>query len=127
MSRKRPRLTVEQILAWAEAHHARTGDWPGVACGPVCEAPGESWPALDKALHDGWRGLPGGDSLARLLVRRGCRTGLWAGPTAWTAAEDDLLRRLPPAEVARRTGRTLVAVFARRSRLRLPDGRRRYR
>ncbi len=26
--RQRPALTVEQILAWADAHHERTGEWP---------------------------------------------------------------------------------------------------
>jgi hypothetical protein len=44
---------------------------------------------------------------------------------AWTPQEDDLLRTLPAAEVVRRTGRTLVAVYVRRSLLGVPDGRRR--
>jgi hypothetical protein len=44
---------------------------------------------------------------------------------AWTPAEDRLLRRLPAAEVAKRTGRTLGAVYLRRHKLGLPDGRRR--
>jgi hypothetical protein len=44
---------------------------------------------------------------------------------AWTAAEDKLLRTLAAAEVARRTGRRLQAVYDRRHELRLPDGRRR--
>jgi hypothetical protein len=43
----------------------------------------------------------------------------------WTKAEDALLARLPVAEVARRTGRSLQAVYARRHDLGLPDGRRR--
>jgi hypothetical protein len=43
---------------------------------------------------------------------------------AWTAAEDELVRTLPAAEVARRTGRSLASVYARRRRLGLPDGRR---
>jgi hypothetical protein len=44
------------------------------------------------------------------------RLGTWppnAGPP-WSAEEDGLLRRLPPAEVAKRTGRTPGAVYARR-------------
>jgi hypothetical protein len=28
MGQRRIPLTVEQILAWADAHHARTGEWP---------------------------------------------------------------------------------------------------
>ncbi|MBI1348793.1 hypothetical protein GC163_21175 [bacterium] len=43
---------------------------------------------------------------------------------AWTAEEEQLLRTLPPAEVAERTGRTLIAVWSRRRKLGLPDGRR---
>jgi hypothetical protein len=40
---------------------------------------------------------------------------------AWSAAEDKLVRRLPPAEAARRTGRKLGAVYARHE-LRVPGG-----
>jgi hypothetical protein len=65
-----PPLTVAQILGWADAHHARAGEWPGVLSGPIPEAPGETWKAVNMALYRGFRGLPGGDSLARLLRRR---------------------------------------------------------
>jgi hypothetical protein len=44
---------------------------------------------------------------------------------SWSAAEDDLVRTLPPAEAARRMGRSLRVVYARRHELRVPDGRRR--
>jgi hypothetical protein len=44
---------------------------------------------------------------------------------AWTPQEDGLVRTLPPAKVARRTGRTLTAVYVPRSLLGVPDGRRR--
>jgi hypothetical protein len=119
---RRPPLTLEQILSWADAHFARTGAWPTVGTGPVSEAPGQSWRSLDYALRYGRRGLPGGDSLPRLLDRcRGARPGSWR---RWTEAEDGLLGALPAAEVAARTGRTLVAVWARRRRLGLSDGRR---
>jgi hypothetical protein len=37
---------------------------------------------------------------------------------AWSAADDALFARLPPAQVANRTGRTLQAVYQRRSLLR---------
>jgi hypothetical protein len=40
----------------------------------------------------------------------------------WTAAEDLLVRTLPPQEVARRTGRSLPAVYTRRGTLRGADG-----
>jgi hypothetical protein len=66
---RRPQLTVEQILAWADAHCARTGSWPNSRSGPVFGAPGENWGNINSALHDGFRGLPGGDSLARLLEK----------------------------------------------------------
>jgi hypothetical protein len=48
------------------------------------------------------------------------------GPLAarlWKAREDELVKTLSPAEAARRTGRSLRAVYARRLRLGLPDGR----
>jgi hypothetical protein len=65
----RPKLTRERILAWADAHKARTGFWPSARSGLVVEAPGENWKTLDSALTQGFRGLPGGDSLSRLLHR----------------------------------------------------------
>jgi hypothetical protein len=69
-----PPLTVEQILAWADAHHARTGRWPTERSGPIPEAPGETWMGIRSALSGGNRGLPDGSSLARLLSReRGVR------------------------------------------------------
>ena len=69
-----PPLTEEQVLAWADAHHARTGRWPVSGSGPIAEAPGETWGAVNQALYRGLRGLAGGSSLARLLAReRGVR------------------------------------------------------
>jgi hypothetical protein len=65
-----PDLTVAQILAWADDHFRRTGRWPKYQDGPIAVAPGETWNAVDTALFSGIRGLPGGDSLARLLSRR---------------------------------------------------------
>jgi hypothetical protein len=46
------------------------------------------------------------------------------GTVVWAPEEDALVRSLPAAEAARRTGRTLGAVWHRRRRLGLPDGRR---
>jgi hypothetical protein len=65
-----PPLSKRRILAWAEAHRQRTGDWPDRNSGPIPEAPGESWSAVNTALQDGLRGLPEGSSLARLLARK---------------------------------------------------------
>jgi len=67
-------LTEEQILAWADAHHARTGYWPHRDTGPVSGAAGETWLAIDATLRRGKRGLPGGSSLSRFLAQeRGVR------------------------------------------------------
>jgi hypothetical protein len=62
-----PALSDPQVLAWAKAHHRRTGDWPSGGSGPVTDAPGETWRGVDLALAQGFRGLPGGSSLSRLL------------------------------------------------------------
>ena len=53
--------------------------------------------------------------------RRGTRPP--AAGRAWTPEEDALIGSLPPNEVARRTGRSLVAVGTRRRKLALPNGR----
>jgi hypothetical protein len=68
---RRPSLTVALILSWADTQHARTGQWPTSRSGAIPEAPGETWMAVDKALSKGFRGLPGGQSLA-LLLRQEC-------------------------------------------------------
>jgi len=64
-----PPLKVSQVLAWAKAHHRRTGSWPMSDSGPVADAPGETWKSIDLSLRWGYRGLKGGISLARLLAR----------------------------------------------------------
>jgi hypothetical protein len=65
-----PPLTEEAILAWAQSHRDRTGAWPNENSGPVEGAPGEKWHRVDLFLRRGGRGLPGGESLPRLLARR---------------------------------------------------------
>jgi hypothetical protein len=67
--RSLPVLTVPQVLAWAKAHHGRTGTWPTDKSGAVAKAPGETWKGVDQALKWGYRGLTGGVSLAGLLAR----------------------------------------------------------
>jgi DNA-binding CsgD family transcriptional regulator len=59
-------LTIEQIIAWAEDHHQRTGKWPTQTSGPVLAAPGETWAAINQALRSGLRGLPR-SSLSKVL------------------------------------------------------------
>src|SRR5262249_53757270 len=61
-----PRLSQKKILAWADAHYQRSGSWPNVHSGPVQDAPGERWSAIDASLRQGHRGLRGGSSLFRL-------------------------------------------------------------
>jgi hypothetical protein len=71
---KPPPLSIAQVLAWADAHRSRTGWWPTVSSGPVHEAPTENWRAIVYALKKGFRGLPAGSSLPRLLRQaRGAR------------------------------------------------------
>jgi hypothetical protein len=65
-----PRLTLKKILGWADVHFQRTEKWPTIEAGPIADAEGETtWKAIQMALVQGLRGLKGGDSLARLLLR----------------------------------------------------------
>ena len=71
---KPPPLTVNQILAWADAHRISTGRWPTRRSGMVPGSSNERWINIESALNKGKRGLPSGSSLARLLARyRGTR------------------------------------------------------
>jgi hypothetical protein len=112
----RPRLTPELILAWADAHKARTGEWPKGRSGPVADAPGETWKGLDLALLRGSRGLPGGDTLIRLLRReRGLseRRGRGCPETAPARRQQAVFLRaagLTQQEIGRRLGVSYQAV-----------------
>lgn len=64
-----PRVTVDRILEWADQHLEAHGRWPSVHSGMVLGQSRESWMALDKALHVGTRGLPGGMSLSQALIK----------------------------------------------------------
>jgi hypothetical protein len=67
-------LSLEQILRWADAYHARIGTWPTRHAGPIAEVATETWARVNSALIQGLRGLPLGYSLARLLAEyRGVR------------------------------------------------------
>jgi hypothetical protein len=64
------RLTIRQILVWADAYRHRTGQWPTALSGNVASTVGESWRGVDNALKRGARGLRKSTSLARLLSER---------------------------------------------------------
>jgi hypothetical protein len=61
----------------------------------------------------------------RMSETRRERGILVPGTVVWTAKEDELLKTLPAEEVAKKTGRSLKAIYTRRPRLGMPDGRRR--
>ena len=66
-----PPLTEAQILAWADAHHARPARGPRGGVGPVADAPGETLMSVEGALRSGVCGLQGGSSLAIFLREHG--------------------------------------------------------
>jgi hypothetical protein len=65
-----PRLTKKLIRQWARSHKQQTGAWPTENSGRVLDDPNESWGAIDFALRNGGRGLPGGSSLPLMRPRR---------------------------------------------------------
>ena len=74
---KAPSFTIKQILRWADRHKRKTGEWPVAESGPIVGVRHEKWANVQAALSQGTRGLPGGDSLSRLLEReRGVRNRL---------------------------------------------------
>lgn len=64
-----PHFNEPRILEWADAAVDKEGSWPTLESGPIPESPGDTWYAVDKALRNGNRGLPGGSSLAQLLAK----------------------------------------------------------
>lgn len=80
-----PPLSKAQILAWAKAHHHRTGAWPNRQSGPIRGHPGERWEGVDNTLRHGRRCLPGGSTLAKLLAHHlGLRTRATVPPLSVT-------------------------------------------
>jgi hypothetical protein len=72
--RDRAALSVEKVLAWADAHRLRHHVWPTAVNGIVDDSPGNTWCGINSALIHGLRGLPPGRSLAELLAEeRGFR------------------------------------------------------
>jgi NUMOD3 motif len=81
-------------------------------------------PHVVQAVITAHRGKPLSEETRRKMSAAHKRRGtLVPGTRLWTAEEDELVWTLPRGEAARRTGRTLQAVTARRRRLGLPDGR----
>ena len=64
---QKKRLTIKEILTWADAHCERTGKWPRRISGHARGPRGKTWLDIDDALIKGGRGLPAGWSLAGLL------------------------------------------------------------
>jgi hypothetical protein len=67
-----PPLTDKSILIWADAYYRHHKRWPTERSGPISQAPGETWGAVNSALRKGHRGLPKGSTLARFLE---CKRG----------------------------------------------------
>jgi superfamily II DNA or RNA helicase len=68
-----PRLTIKQILRWADDHRRRARKWPTKHSGPIPNTH-ENWYAINGALQLGSRGLAGGVTLPQLLKKhRGVR------------------------------------------------------
>ncbi len=81
---------------------------------------------VGEAVRSAHLGVPQTEETRRRMSETHRRRGtLVPGTIPWTAEEDEQVRTLPVEEAARRTGRSFQAVYARRSRLQLPDGRRR--
>jgi hypothetical protein len=116
----KPTLTIAQILAWADAHHQETGKWPTQAAGWVRGARTEKWGSIDDALRLGYRGLPAGSSLARLLLEnRNVRYGHLLPPLtigqvlAWADAHRERTGAWPSqasGEIVDAPGETWLAV-----------------
>jgi hypothetical protein len=71
-----PPLSADQVLAWADAFHARTGGWPKQRHWreAIPGSGGETWGNVIQAIARGLRGFPGGGTLSDLLAeRRGVR------------------------------------------------------
>jgi hypothetical protein len=81
-------------------------------------------PHVVEAMRRGRTGKPHDEETRQKMSKSHRERGtLVPGTKTWTAQEDELVRTLRPKEAAQRTGRTLVAVWARRRELKLPDGR----
>lgn len=64
------RLTMQLVWKWARVHRRKTSAWPSLTSGLIPNSNGLTWRILDAALRGGYRGLPGGSSLAKLFGDR---------------------------------------------------------
>jgi hypothetical protein len=73
-------------------------------------------PGMMERLAELNRGKPLSEQTREKLSEAHKQRGTWppAAGRPWTPEEDELLRQLPAAEVAQRTGRSLAAVYCRR-------------
>src|SRR5206468_3093893 len=81
--------------------------------GPVAGRAGLTWGTVNSALWDGRRGLPGGDSLARLLRRCGRigeRRGKPPDRSRWARVLSLRARGFSQRQIAARLGVTIQAV-----------------
>ncbi len=75
-----PRLSISQILEWADAYHAENAQWPTRLSGEIPDTP-DTWLSIDSAIRRASRGLRGKSSLPRLLAnKRGVKPRLNARP-----------------------------------------------
>jgi hypothetical protein len=123
-SRLRSAYSHEPWAAEARAKaHAKAGD-PARRAKIAAARRGKPRPPEDMApAHEARRGTHHTEESRRKLSeahkRRGTRPPKAGRP--WTPEEDELARTLPPAEVARETGRTVEAVHCRRAVLRAEE------
>ena len=66
---RKPRLTVAMILAWADDYQRRNSEWPHHFSGRIKGIMDETWSGVNDALARGRRGLPGRETLAKILYR----------------------------------------------------------
>lgn len=64
---QKPPLTTAQILRWADEFYEIRGRWPDLHDGSIDA--NQTWRAVNRALVEGYRGLPGGTTLAKLLLK----------------------------------------------------------
>jgi hypothetical protein len=78
-----------------------------------------------EAMAKARRGSHHSEETRRKMSRTHRRLGATVpGTNVWKPEEDELVRTLPAGKAAQRTGRSLTAVYTRRHRLGVPDGRR---
>jgi hypothetical protein len=83
-------------------------------------------PHVVEAIRQIWLGSHLTEETRRRMSEAHRKRGTMVpGTIPWTPEEDELVKTLPAEEAAKRTGRSLSAVYARRSRVGVPDGRRR--